>query len=197
MNENLKSSINNLLKDSAFTSHLQDTIYTERMGRTVFQVRASDKSKVKGIVHDVSSTNQTFFIEPEVLVNINNKIRQTECEIEGEIEKILHELSFEFLKIKSDLIIAYKAIVELDTIFAKAKYSIITDSTPAIITDRKIIKLYSAVHPLLIGTEAPVKNDFEIGEDYKALLITGSNTGGKTVSMKTAGLLVLMAKTGM
>lgn len=197
LNENLKSSINNLLKDSAFTSHLQDTIYTERMGRTVFQVRASDKSKVKGIVHDVSSTNQTFFIEPEVLVNINNKIRQTECEIEGEIEKILHELSFEFLKIKSDLIIAYKAIVELDIIFAKAKYSIITDSTPAIITDRKIIKLYSAVHPLLIGTEAPVKNDFEIGEDYKALLITGSNTGGKTVSMKTAGLLVLMAKTGM
>lgn len=195
--DNLKSAINNLLKDSNFTSHLQDTICTERMGRTVFQVKASDKSKVKGIVHDVSATNQTFFIEPEVLVNINNKIRQQECEIEAEIERILHLLSLDFLKIKNELTEAYKGIVCLDVIFAKAKYSIQTNSTPAIISDEKAIKLYSMVHPLLNPEDDPKRNDFEIGETYKALLITGSNTGGKTVSMKTVGLCVLMAKAGM
>lgn len=197
MNDNLKASINNLLKDSSFTSYLQDTIYTERMGRTVFQVKAVDKSKVKGIVHDVSSSNQTFFIEPEVLVNINNKIRQLECDIEAEIERILYSLSLEFHKIKAPLTLAYKAIVELDVIFAKAKYSILTESTPAILSNKKVIKLYSMSHPLLLNSPDLVKNDFIIGEDYKSLLITGSNTGGKTVAMKTAGLLVLMTKAGM
>ena len=194
---NLKNEINNLLKDSNFTSHLQDTIYTQRQNRTVFQVKASDKSKIKGIVHDVSSSNQTFFIEPEVLVNINNKIRQIECEIEAEIERILYELSKEFHNIKQELTESYKAIIELDSIFAKAKYSILTKSTPAIVSDKKIVKLYSCFHPLLANLETLVKNDFEIGETYKSLLITGSNTGGKTVTMKTVGLLILMMKTGM
>lgn len=196
-NENLRKTSQNLLSDADFTSHLQDTIATERMGRTVFQVKASDKSKVKGIVHDVSATNRTFFIEPEILVGINNKIRQIECEIEAEIERILFELSSEFHKLKDELITSYKAIIELDVIFAKAKYSIITGSTPAIISDDKVLKLYSMYHPLLKDAKNLVKNDFEIGESYKALLITGSNTGGKTVTLKTAGLMVLMAKAGM
>lgn len=196
-NENLKNAINSLLKDPDFTVHLQDTIYTERMGRTVFQVKASDKSKIKGIVHDVSSTNQTFFIEPELIVGINNKIRQIECEIEAEIEKILFKVSAEFHNIKDELIKTYNAIGEIDAIFAKAQYSILTKSNPANITDKKIIKLYSMYHPLLFGKENLVKNDFKIGEDYISLLITGSNTGGKTVTLKTAGLLVLMTKAGL
>lgn len=196
-NDNLKSAINNLLKNSTFVSYLQDTIWTERQGRTVFQVKATNKSKVKGIVHDVSSSNQTFFIEPEILVNINNKIRQVECEIEGEIERILYELSSEFIKIKKELMAAFKALVQVDIIFAKAKYSILTSSIPPIISDDKIIKLYSMAHPLLLNSTEPVRNDFVIGKDYKSLLITGSNTGGKTVSMKTVGLLILMAKSGM
>lgn len=196
-NENLKNAINSLLKDPDFTIHLQDTICTERMGRTVFQVKASDKSKIKGIVHDVSSTNQTYFIEPEILVGINNKIRQIECEIEAEIERILYKISAEFHNIKNELIQSYFAIGEIDSIFAKAKYSIMTKSNPANITDKKIIKLYSMYHPLLFGKENLVKNDFKIGEDYISLLITGSNTGGKTVTLKTAGLLVLMTKAGL
>ena len=167
------------------------------MGRTVFQVKASDKSKIKGIVHDVSSTNQTYFIEPEILVGINNKIRQIECEIEAEIERILYKISAEFHNIKNELIQSYFAIGEIDSIFAKAKYSIMTKSNPANITDKKIIKLYSMYHPLLFGKENLVKNDFKIGEDYISLLITGSNTGGKTVTLKTAGLLVLMTKAGL
>ncbi len=196
-NDNLKNSINNLLKDPDFNSHLQDSIYTQRFNRTVFQIKASDKSKVKGIVHDVSASNQTFFIEPEILVNINNKIRQIECEIEAEIERILYALSLEFHKIKAPLTIAFKAITELDLIFAKAKYSILTDSNPPIISDDRIIKLYGMRHPLLEGKCEVVKNDFELGENYKSLIITGSNTGGKTVAMKTAGLFIVMAKAGM
>ncbi len=195
--DNLKSAINSLLKDSEFTSHLQDTICTSRGGRTVFQVKAGDKSKVKGIVHDVSSSNQTFFIEPEILVNINNKIRQIECEIESEIERILSLLSNEFHKIKIPLILAFRAMVEIDIIFAKAQFSILTGSTPPVLSDKKIIKLHSMFHPLLSNKENLVKNDFSIGEDYKSLLITGSNTGGKTVAMKTIGLIVLMMKAGM
>ena len=195
--QNLKNAIDNLLKDSTFTSYLQDTIVTERMGRTCFQVKATDKSKVKGIVHDVSASNQTFFIEPEILVNINNKIRTIECKIEAEIEKIIAELSSEFHKIKNELKISYNSIKEADLIFAKAKYSIKTNSTPAIITDKKIIKLHSMFHPLIRNKENLVKNDFELGENFKSLLITGSNTGGKTVTLKTVGLICLMAKLGM
>ncbi|MCD8024428.1 MAG: Smr/MutS family protein, partial [Candidatus Gastranaerophilales bacterium] len=195
--DNLHSSINLLLKDSYFANCLQDTIYTERMGRTVFQVKAAFKSKVAGIVHDVSSSNQTFFIEPKLLVPINNTIRQIECEIEAEIERILYSLSAEFLKIKNELILAYNSIVELDVIFAKAKYSILTNSIAPLITEKKVIKLFQAAHPLLINSKTLVRNDFEIGEKYKSLLITGSNTGGKTVMMKTAGLAVLMAESGM
>lgn len=195
--QNLKNAIDNLLKDSTFTSYLQDTIVTERMGRTCFQVKATDKSKVKGIIHDVSASNQTFFIEPEILVNINNKIRTIECKIEAEIEKIIAELSSEFHKIKNELKTSYNSIKEADLIFAKAKYSIKTSSTPAIITDKKIIKLHSMFHPLIRNKENLVKNDFELGENFKSLLITGSNTGGKTVTLKTVGLICLMAKLGM
>ena len=194
---NLKNTINSLLKDSTFTSCLQDTVCTERMGRTVFQVKAANKSKVKGIVHDVSSTGQTFFIEPDVLVKINNKIKEIECGIEDEIERITAELSAEFHKIKRELIFSYKAILEIDLIFAKAKYSIQTNSTPPVISDKKIVKLRSMFHPLLKNSLNLVKNDFELGVDFKSLLITGSNTGGKTVSLKTAGVIILMAKTGM
>ncbi len=197
LKENLKNSITDLLKNSTFTSYLQDTIATERMGRTVFQVKASDKSKVKGIVHDVSASYQTYFIEPECLVNINNKIRQTECEIEAEIERILYLLSKDFLDIKEELIVCTEKLTELDVIFAKAEFSIRTKSTSPIISDERIIKLYSMAHPFLIENNRAVRNDFEIGEDYKALLITGSNTGGKTVCMKTIGLNILMAKSGM
>ncbi len=196
-NTNLKNTVASLLKDSSFTIYLQDTICTERMGRTVFQVKAGDKSKVKGIVHDISATGQTFFIEPEALVSLNNKIRVTECLIEAEIGKIIAELSFEFHKIKPEIISAFEAVKELDLIFAKAKYSILTNSTPAVISDRKIIKLHSMFHPLLKNRENLVKNDFELGEEYTSLLITGSNTGGKTVAVKTVGLVCLMAKAGM
>ena len=196
--DNLKSAISKLLGDDSFVLHLQDTIYTTREGRTVFQVKATDKNKVAGIVHDISASNQTYFIEPSSLVPLNNKLRQIEIEINAEIERILWELTKEFLNIKNELTQSQNALSELDFIFARAKYSIRTKSNPAIICDEKILELQAMRHPLLIGNvEKIVENDFELGKNYKSLLITGSNTGGKTIALKTAGLLTLMTKAGL
>ena len=196
--DNLKSAIGKLLSNADFISHLQDIVWTTREGRTVFQVKATDKNKVSGIVHDVSASNQTYFIEPSTLVPINNKIRQLEVEINAEIERILSELTKEFLNIKQELSDIQNTLSELDFIFARAKYSIRTKSTAAQISDEKIIEIQSMRHPLLIGNiENIVENDFELGKTYNSLLITGSNTGGKTVTLKTAGLLTLMTKAGL
>ena len=161
-------------------------------------MKATDKNKVAGIVHDISASNQTYFIEPSSLVPLNNKLRQIEIEINAEIERILWELTKEFLNIKNELTQSQNALSELDFIFARAKYSIRTKSNPAIICDEKILELQAMRHPLLIGNvEKIVENDFELGKNYKSLLITGSNTGGKTVALKTAGLLTLMTKAGL
>ncbi len=196
--ENLKISIGKLLGNADFISHLQDIVWTTREGRTVFQVKATDKNKVSGIVHDVSASNQTYFIEPSVLVPINNKIRQIEVEINAEIERILWELTKKFSNIKQELSDIQNTLSELDFIFARAKYSIHTKSTAAQISKEKIIEIQAMRHPLLIeNIENIVENDFEIGKTYNSLLITGSNTGGKTVTLKTAGLLTIMTKAGL
>ncbi|MCD7779235.1 MAG: hypothetical protein LUH05_01015, partial [Candidatus Gastranaerophilales bacterium] len=122
-NSNVKTCVSSLLQNNDFTSNLQDTIYTQRDGRTVFQVKAECKNKVPGIVHDISQSNQTFFIEPEILVGLNNKIRQTEIEINIEIEKILKMLSLEIGNYFDEIKTSNEQLIELDFIFAKAKYS--------------------------------------------------------------------------
>ena len=196
--DNLKSAIGKLLSDSDFVSRLQDIVWTTREGRTVFQVKASEKNKVQGIVHDVSASSRTYFIEPASLVGINNKIRQIEVEINAETERILSALTKEFRDIKKELGDIQNILGELDFIFACAKYSIRTSSVPAQICDNKILEIHSMRHPLLIEqTQNIVANDFELGKSYNSLLITGSNTGGKTVTLKTAGLLTVMTKAGL
>jgi len=196
--QNLKNKISQLLSSSSFTGHLQDTVSTTRNERTVFQVKASDKSKVQGIVHDTSASGQTFFIEPAEIVPLNNKIRQLESEINAEIERILANLSRKLHEIQNYLEIAQNTLVEIDFTFAKAKYSIQTQSTPARLCADKKLKFQAMRHPLLIGVvDEIVSNDFEIGESYNSLIITGSNTGGKTVTLKTVGLLTLMTLAGL
>lgn len=196
--QNLKNKIAKMLSNSSFTVNLQDTVSTTRAGRTVFQVKASHKSKVQGIVHDTSASGQTFFIEPAEIVPVNNKIRQIESEINAEIERILAKLSEKLHSVQKELETAQDALCELDFTFAKAKYSILTKSTPAKLTADKKLKFQAMRHPLLIGTvDEIVSNDFEIGESYNSLVITGSNTGGKTVTLKTVGLLTLMTLAGM
>lgn len=195
--KNLKNRVSDLLNSTEFSKHLQENIYTTRDNRIVFQVKAPSKNKVKGIVHDVSATNKTFYIEPEVLVPINNKIREIKAQIHAEEVRILIELSSLVKEKMTDLKICERILSEIDFHFAKARYAARTGAIEPEITDKKIVEFENMRHPLLIGTvENIIANDFEIGKSYKSLVITGSNTGGKTVTIKTIGLFLLMARAG-
>lgn len=197
--KNLRNKVNDLLNSTEFSKHLQENIYTTRDDRIVFQVKAPSKNKIKGIVHDVSATNKTFYIEPEALVPINNKIREIQAQIHAEQVRILVELSSLVKEKMTDLKIAERTLAELDFHFAKARYAArINAIEPEIEKEKKVVQFENMRHPLLIGTvENIVSNDFEIGKDYKSIVITGSNTGGKTVTIKTIGLFLLMAKAGL
>ena len=196
--DNLRNAINALLQNNSFVENLQDTVVSTRDNRPVFQVKASAKNKVQGIIHDVSSTNLTYFIEPSSLVPLSNKIRLIEIEIQAEIDRILMELSGKFKVINNELKLNQTILTRLDVIFAKAKYSIYLGALSADIADEKIIDIQAMRHPLLVEVkDEVVENDFIIGKDYNCLLITGSNTGGKTVNLKTTGLFVLMTKAGL
>ncbi len=195
---NLKQRVQELMNSADFQKHLQENIYTLRDDRIVFQVKASSKSKVGGIVHDVSATNKTFYIEPAQIVPINNKIRELKSKIYAEIIRILTALSFEVRKEMDNLIQTEKLLAQIDFHFAKARYAVKTQSIEPKVNESKIIKIDLMRHPLLIGrVEKIVENDFEIGETYKSIIITGSNTGGKTVALKTVGLFILMMKSGL
>lgn len=197
-NQNIKTCIGSLLQNSDFTQNLQDTIYTQRDGRTVFQVKAECKNKVSGIIHDISQSSQTFFIEPEILVGLNNKVRQTEIQIKTEIDKILKKLSNEAGSYSQQINEANNTLAELDFIFAKAKYSKSFDGTSAKISDKKIINLKFMKNPVLIKVKSDiVENDFYMDNEKNCMIITGSNTGGKTVVLKTVGLCTLMTMAGM
>lgn len=196
--DNLKITVTKLLNSPDFNKHLQEQIYTVRDDRIVFQVKAPSKNKIAGIVHDVSATNKTFYIEPNQIVPLNNKIREVKSKIHGEIISILTNLSRKIKINLEDIKTSITVLGEIDFHFAKARYAIKTQSVEPIIETKKIIKLEKMRHPLLIGrVEHLVANDFSIGKDYHSVLITGSNTGGKTVAMKTIGLFLLMTNSGM
>lgn len=195
---NLKEKVRELMNSVEFQSHLQENIYTMRDERIVFQVKASSKSKVPGIVHDVSATNRTFYIEPTQIVPTNNKIRELKSKIYAEIIRILTTLSNEIRKEIDLLIASEKLVAEIDFHFTKARYAVKIQAIEPSINSEKTIKIDLMRHPLLIGNvENIVENDFSIGGDYKSIIITGSNTGGKTVALKTVGLFILMAKSGL
>ena len=197
--KNIRSKVGELLTSTEFVKHLQEAIYTTRDERIVFQVKSSDKNKVHGIVHDVSATNKTFYIEPESLVPLNNKLRETQSAINAERVRILTELT-QMVKFQiPSLEKTEKTLAEIDFHFAKARYAVKIHATePEILKHSKEIILEKMKHPLLIGTvENIITNDFVIGKDYKSIIVTGSNTGGKTVTLKTVGLFVLMARAGM
>ena len=194
----LKETVTKLLNTPDFNKHLQEQIYTVRDDRVVFQVKAPSKNKIQGIVHDVSATNKTFYIEPSQVIPLNNKIREVKSKIHGEIINILITLSKNIKTNIEDIKLTIKLLGEIDFHFAKARYAVKTHSIEPILEDKKIVKIERMRHPLLIGrVEKLVENDFEIGKDYHSVLITGSNTGGKTVALKTIGLFLLMTKSGM
>ena len=200
--QNLRDSINSLLNNPNFSKYLQDNIYTQRDERIVFQVMASNKNKIPGIVHDVSSSAKTFYIEPAQIVPLNNKIREIKAKIRQECIKILVSLT-DLVKVHfNELSQCEKIMAEIDFHFAKARYAVKIQAVEPEITDQKgYIYFENMKHPLLLISkgEEVIANNFEIGGEcgYNSLIITGSNTGGKTVTLKTIGLFILMAKAGM
>ena len=196
--KNLKNTVNSLLNSPDFSKHLQETIYTTRDDRIVFQVMASSKSKVPGIVHDVSATNKTFYIEPQQIVPLNNKIREIKSNIHSEMVRILASLTYLVKDKIRELALTEQILATIDYHFAKARYAVKIHATEPEIVTHKFLEFENMKHPLLIdNVENVVTNNFEIGKDYKSVIITGSNTGGKTVTIKTIGLFILMAKAGM
>ena len=195
---NLKKTVQGLMNAPDFQKHLQENIYTMRDDRIVFQVKASSKSKVPGIVHDVSASNKSFYIEPAEIVPLNNKIRELKSNIYSEVIRILTELSNDVKSVMDNLIQMEKTVTYIDFQFSKARYAIKTQSVQPNINRDKYINIDLMRHPLLIGRITNiVENDFSIGKGYKSIIITGSNTGGKTVTLKTVGLFILMMKAGL
>lgn len=196
--QNIRDTVNSLLNNSSFSKYLQENIYTQRDDRIVFQVMASNKTKVPGIVHDVSSSAKTFYIEPAQLVPLNNKVREVKSKIHAECIKILVGLTDMVKEQMPALSKTERIMAEIDFHFAKARYAVKLHASEPELTADRYIYLENMKHPLLMMvTEDVVPNTFELGKDYHSMIITGSNTGGKTVTLKTIGLFIIMAKSGM
>jgi len=175
--------------------YLQEPIITQRNGRYVVPVKSECKNEVPGLVHDLSASGGTFFIEPMGVVKANNELRELEAKEKKEIERILAELSAECALHREDIREDYELLILLDVIFAKAALSLhMRAMAPAIVG--KGLRFERARHPLL-DRDTAVSNDLWLGEEFDTLVVTGPNTGGKTVTLKTVGLLVLMAQCGL
>ena len=180
---------------SSQAKYLQESIITQRSGRYVVPVKSEFKNEIPGLVHDLSGSGSTFFIEPMGVVKANNELRELQAKEEKEIDRILAELSAEAASFREDINLNYDLLIRLDTIFARAKLSgRMGAMEPAL--SRKGLRLRRARHPLL-DPKTAVANDLELGENFDTLVITGPNTGGKTVTLKTMGLLTLMAQCGL
>lgn len=190
----IKAKLNSYISSDRYDDALQDKVVSIRDGRYVVPVKTNKKSVIGGIIHDKSSSGNTLFVEPAAIVELNNQLKDLELKEENEIRRILDRLSRFVEKFDVEILENQKLIGRIDFLSAKAKFAINNEYTKPKITTDKIIKLNQARHPLLTGKVVPI--DVTIGGDYKTLIITGPNTGGKTVSLKTVGLISLMAQTG-
>ena len=193
---NIKRKFDELFNEPQFAKVFQEKIITERDGRSVVPVKADFKGQIKGIEHDRSSSGQTVFIEPLSIVALNNKNRELEIKEKEEIRKILLRITDYIRNSKDDIDRVGEAVITLDILNARAMYGIEKKCVVPNINNREILTLVDARHPF-IPVSSVVPLTFEIGKDYNTLLITGPNTGGKTVALKTAGLLTLMALSGI
>lgn len=196
LNGKIKETLNSMIHSQHYKKFLQDPIVTMRSDRYVIPVRAEYKSEVQGIVHDTSATGQTLFIEPMTVVNSNNEIRDLKNKEQQEIEKILSTLSVEVTENSHEIFVDVMTLFELDFIFAKGKLALDMDAREPVLNDKGIINYKKARHPL-IDRDKVVSNDISFGKDTDTLVVTGPNTGGKTVTLKTVGLLSVMASTGL
>ena len=195
-NDAIKNRLNNILNSGTSRTYLQDAIVTMRDGRYVVPVKAENRAKVPGIVHDQSGSGATLFIEPQVIVELNNKLRELELAEKAEIERILAELSSNVAEHFHDIMNNQKLLIDLDVIFAKGKLSCMMQAEEPTIDEDGYLELRSARHPL-IDPKKVVPINVSIGKEYDTLVITGPNTGGKTVTLKTIGLLAMMCQSGL
>ena len=194
-NEKIHSQLTSMV-NGAYRTFLQDAVITMRDNRYCIPVKAEYKSQVSGMVHDQSSTGSTFFIEPAAVVNLNNQLKELDLQEQEEIEVILSDLSSQAAVHTSELAADQKIMTTLDFIFAKAKLAMEQNATEPIFNTEHYIQIRKGRHPLLDKKKA-VPIDVRLGKDFDLLVITGSNTGGKTVSLKTVGLFTLMGQAGL
>ncbi len=192
----IRDSLQKVISSPAYSKFLREPIITIRQGRYVVPVKSECKNDVPGLVHDVSATGSTYFVEPMSAVNANNALRELELKEKKEIERILAELSSEAAAHAEDINLDYSMLVQLDVIFAKAKLAYRMRAWAPIMNDCGRIELRNARHPL-IDPQKVVPISVRLGSDFDTMIITGPNTGGKTVTLKTIGLLTLMAECGM
>ena len=192
----IRDSLQKVISSPAYSKFLREPIITIRQGRYVVPVKSECKNDVPGLVHDVSATGSTYFVEPMSAVNANNTLRELELKEKKEIERILAELSAEAAAHAEDINLDYTMLVQLDVIFAKAKLAFQMRAWAPIMNDKGRVELRNARHPL-IDPKKVVPISLRLGSDFDTMIITGPNTGGKTVTLKTIGLLTLMAECGL
>lgn len=195
-NNAIKNKINTIVNSSAMQKYLQENIVTMRNDRYVIPVRKEYRSMVRGIIHDQSSTGSTLFIEPMAVVEMTNDISNLKIEEKKEVERILLELSGLIGEISEQMLINQEILTELDFIFAKGKYAISLNAVEPKVNARGYIRIKKGRHPL-IDPKVVVPIDAWLGDKFRTLIITGPNTGGKTVSIKTLGLFSLMGMAGL
>lgn len=192
----IRDSLQKVISSPAYSKFLREPIITIRQGRYVVPVKSECRNDVPGLVHDVSASGSTFFVEPMSAVNANNALRELELKEKKEIERILAELSAEAAAHRDDIDMDFDMLVRLDVIFAKAKLGFRMKAWEPVMNDEGRVELCKARHPL-IDPKAVVPISLRLGTDFDTMIITGPNTGGKTVTLKTVGLLTLMAECGL
>ena len=192
----IRDGLQKIISSPAYSKFLREPIITIRQGRYVVPVKSECKNDVPGLVHDVSATGSTYFIEPMSAVQANNALRELELKEKKEIERILAELSAVCASHRETISDSYRVLVRLDVIFAKARLAYRMKAWAPVMNDKGVIALRNARHPL-IDPKAVVPISLHLGSDFDSMIITGPNTGGKTVTLKTIGLLTLMAECGL
>lgn len=196
LEQDIRASLTDMIHSSKYSKYIQENVITIRNDRFVIPIKEEYRSQIKGFVHDISNAGSTLFIEPISVFDMNNEIAELKIKEEIEIEKILQNLSNLFTPYIEELNINTNIIGELDFIFAKAKYARAIKGNVPKLNDNKEIELINAKHPLL-PQDTAVPISLTLGKDFSTLLITGPNTGGKTVTLKTVGILTCMACSGM
>ncbi len=194
--QEVKDKLNSYIHSSTYAKYIMEPIVTIRNNRYVIPVKEEYRSYIKGFVHDTSSSGSTLYIEPTSIFDLNNKINHIKIEEDLEIEKILHQLSASLYAYTTELDNDLNLIANIDLIFAKAHFGIEINGITPILNNEKFVDLHKARHPLIYKDKV-VPINIGLGKDYVSLLITGPNTGGKTVALKTLGLLLLMAYSGI